>query len=164
MKRFFSVAGISFLAALACASVSKATELGTRATIMPASPEETRHKEDVFTFLQDYFSALAKGEVAKLTAYHPSLTAEQLDLLRDYFTHTVRDLHIRLERVHVQVAANTATVTFYRTDQFIDRPTGRSVKKGIELSTLLVQGPNGWRLPGFDQIAFALVNSKTRNS
>lgn len=164
MKRSFSIAGISFLVILACAGVSRATELGARATIMPASPEEIRHKADVFTFLQDYFSALATGEVAKLTAYHPSLTTEQLDLLRDYFAHTVRDLRIRLEQVRVQVAANTATVTFYRTDQFIDQPTGRPVKKGIELSTMLVQGPSGWRLAGFDQIAFALAWGKTRVS
>jgi hypothetical protein len=94
--------------------------------------------------------------------YHPSLTAEQLDILRDYFAHTIRDLHVRLQNVRVQLAANTARVTFYRTDQFVDQPTGRAVKKGIKLSTMLVQSPSGWRVAGLDQIAFALASSKTR--
>jgi hypothetical protein len=127
-----------------------------RATVIPASAEEARRQEKVFSFLQDYFSALAKGEVAKLTAYHPSLTPDNLETLRDYFAHTIRDLHIHLQDVRVQVVDNTAKFAFYRTDRFIDRPTNRPVEKSIQLSTTLVQGASGWRLAGLDQVAFAL--------
>lgn len=133
-----------------------------RAVVVPASPAEVRKQEAVFVFLQEYFSALAKGEVEKLAAYHPSLTPEQLGILRDYFAHTIRDLHIRLQDVQVQVVANTATVAFSRTDRFIDRPTSRPVEKSIQLSTTLVQGGSGWRLAGLDQVAFALGSNSTR--
>jgi hypothetical protein len=68
-----------------------------RAVVLPASPAEARQQAAVFTFLQEYFSALAKGEVEQLATYHPSLTPEQLGILRDYFAHTIRDLHIRLQ-------------------------------------------------------------------
>ncbi|MGH7966959.1 MAG: hypothetical protein ACRERD_34910 [Candidatus Binatia bacterium] len=132
------------------------------ATVIPASPAEARQQQEVFAFLQEYFSALAKGEVAKLTTYHPSLTPEQLETLRAYFASTIRDLHIRLQDVRVQVTADRALIAFSRTDQFIDRPTGRAVKKSIQLSTMLVQGASGWRLAGLDQVAFALSGSKTR--
>lgn len=133
-----------------------------RAVVVPASPDEARRQEAVFTFLQEYFSALAKGDVEKLAIYHPSLTPQQLDILRDYFAHTIRDLHIRLQDVRIQVLAGTATIAFSRTDQFIDRPTSRPVEKSIQLSMTLVQGGSGWQLAGLDQVAFALAASSTR--
>jgi hypothetical protein len=133
-----------------------------RAIVIPASPEEAHQQAAVFSFLQAYFSALAKGEVENIARYHPSLTPAQLDILRDYFAQTIRDLHIALQQVRVSVVANTATVSFYRTDQFVDRPTNRPVKKGIYLSTTLVQGVNGWQLAGLDQVAFALGQGKKR--
>ena len=133
-----------------------------RAVVVPASPDEARQQAAVFTFLQEYFSALAKGEVEQLATYHPSLTPEQLGILRDYFAHTIRDLHIRLQDVRIRMVANTATVAFSRTDRFIDRPTSRPVEKSIQLSTTLVQGGSGWRLAGLDQVAFALAGSAAR--
>jgi hypothetical protein len=95
--------------------------------------------------------------------YHPALTPEQLGTLRDYFAHTIRDLHIDVRDVRVQLAANTATVTFFRTDRFIDRLTERHIEKSIQLSTVLEYGTNGWRLGGLDQVAFALGN-RTRQA
>jgi len=133
-----------------------------RAVVVPASPDEARQQAAVFAFLQEYFSALAQGEVEKLAVYHPSLTPEQLGVLRDYFAHTIRDLHIRLQGVRVEANANTATVVFYRTDQFIDWPTSRPVEKSIRLSTMLVHNASGWGLGGLDQVAFALVGSAAR--
>lgn len=133
-----------------------------RAVIVPASADEARRQQAVFVFLQEYFSALAKGEVEKLALYHPSLRPEQLDVLRDYFAHTIRDLHIRLQDVRIQIVANMATVAFSRTDRFIDRPTSRPVKKSIQLSTTLVQWGSGWQLAGLDQVAFALAGSAAR--
>jgi len=56
----------------------------------------------------------------------------------------------------VQLAANTATVSFFRTDRFIDRLTERHIEKSIQLSTVLEYGANGWRLGGLDLVAFAL--------
>ncbi|HET7713192.1 MAG TPA: hypothetical protein VFK94_01720, partial [Patescibacteria group bacterium] len=90
--------------------------------------------------------------------YHPTLTSQQLDTLSDYFAHTIRDLHIDVRNVHVQLTANTAIVTFFRTDRFIDRLSGRRIAKSIHLSTALEYDASGWHLGGLDQIAFALVN------
>jgi len=161
MQRSLAIVGLGLLFALSFPGRGMAVSATDRAMVVPASPEELRNREAVFSFLQDYFSALAQGEVEKLTLYHPSLSPEQLGTLRDYFAHTIRDLHIRLEHVRVNVVADRATVAFYRTDTFIDRPTGRSVEKSIELSTRLVQSASGWRLAGVDQIAFALVGNHT---
>ena len=163
MKMSRSLIGAGFLVACSLPGtipVVQAQETQERASIIPASPEEARQQEAVFSFLQTYFSALAKGEVENIARYHPSLTPAQLDILRDYFAQTIRDLHIALQQVRVYVVANTATVSFYRTDLFVDRPTNRPVKKGIYLSTTLVQGVNGWQLAGLDQVAFALGHGK----
>jgi hypothetical protein len=152
----YSLPAFGLLAVLSGSGLASLGWAEERASVLPASPEEAHQQKEVFSFLKDYFSALAQGEVEKLAIYHPSLTPEQLALLRNYFAHTVRDLYIHLQDVHVQVAANTATVAFRRTDRFVDRPTSRPVEKHIRLSTLLVQGANGWRLAGLDQVAFAL--------
>jgi len=152
------------LAVLSCPGLASRGWAEERASVLPASLEEARQQKEVFSFLKDYFSALAQGEVEKLTLYHPSLTSEQLDILREYFAHTIRDLYIQLRDVHVYVAANTATVAFQRTDRFVDRPTSRPVEKHIRLSTMLVQGANGWRLAGLDQIAFVLGDRATHAS
>src|SRR5262245_27608122 len=134
-----------------------AATVSERAVILPASPEDLRRQEAVFAFLHDYFSALAEGQVEKLSLYHPTLTPEQLAILRSYFATTIRDLHISLQHVRVHVVANTAVVDFDRTDTFVDRLTGRPIEKSISLSTTLVHNPTGWSLAGTDQIAFALI-------
>jgi hypothetical protein len=161
MKRLLAVVGIGVILTGVWPAKGTAVMLQERAVIIPASPSETLQKEAVFAFLQEYFSALAAGEVEKLAVYHPSLSPEQLNTLREYFAYTIRDLHIRLDHVRVNVVPGAATITFARTDQFIDRPTGRPVEKSIQLSTMLVQGANGWRLAGTDQVAFALAGNRT---
>lgn len=127
-----------------------------RIAIVAASPEEVRQQAAVFAFLQEYFSALAEGQVDKIATYHPALTPDQLDTLRNYFAHTIRDLHIRLEDVHVQVTSNRADVVFNRTDRFVDQETSRPVKKSAKIKTSLIQNSSGWRMSGSDQIAFLL--------
>jgi hypothetical protein len=127
-----------------------------RIAIIAASPDEARQQATVFTFLREYFSALAQGQVDKIATYHPTLTPQQLDILRNYFAHTIRDLYIRLEDVRVQVMANRAEIVFYRTDRFVDRDTSRPVQKSIRIRTALVQSAAGWQLSGPDQFAFIL--------
>ncbi len=133
-------------------------EVAQRATVTPASLEQASQQGPLFAFLQEYFTSLAQGDVDKLAIYHPALTLPQCDILREYFEHTVRDLHIDLRDVQVHLAANTATVTFFRTDHFVDRATNRHIEKSIRLSTVLVYGGSGWgwHLDGLDLIAFAL--------
>lgn len=137
-------------------------EVGQRATVTAASAEQARQQAPLFTFLQEYFSSLAQGDVNKLAIYHPTLTPQQLDTLHDYFARTVRDLHIDIRDVQVQLVANTATVTFFRTDHFVDRLTQRPIEKSIRLSTVLKYGISGWRLGGLDLVAFALGNRTTQ--
>ena len=127
-----------------------------RIAIIAASPEEARQQAAIFAFLQEYFSALAQGQVDKIAVYHPALTPEQLDTLRNYFAHTIRDLHIRLEDVRVEVSANRAEIAFHRTDRFIDQETSRPIEKSATIKTALVQNSLGWQMGGPDQIAFLL--------
>ena len=149
------------IALLLSASASFA-ERTQPATVTPAVPEHAVQQAPLFTFLQGYFSALATGDVEKLSSYHPTLTPQQLDTLRDYFAYTVQDLQIDVRNVQVQLAANTATITFSRTDRFVDRLSGRRIEKSIRLSTALEYGVGGWHLGGLDQVAFALVNRTTQ--
>ncbi len=126
------------------------------ATVTPASAEQARQQVPLFAFLREYFTALAQGDVEKLALYHPALTVQQRELLREYFAHTVRDLHIDLRDVQVQLTPTAATVTFDRTDHFVDRLTDRRVEKRIRLSTVVEYGGSGWHLDGLNMIAFAL--------
>jgi hypothetical protein len=155
---------VGLLTVLSCSGLVTPGQAQETAIITPASAEEATQNAEVFSFLREYFSALAAGEVAQLTRYHPSLTAEQLTRLHDYFAHTIRDLHIRLQDVRVRVAANTASVTFSRTDRFIDRATGWPVEKSIQLSVPLVQGVSGWQMAGLDQLAFVLNGATAKHS
>jgi hypothetical protein len=133
-------------------------EIAHRATVTPASSAQARQQAPLLAFLQEYFTSLAQGDVERLTSYRPALTGAQRDLLREYFAYTVRDLHIDIRDVQVQLATNTATVTFLRTDHFVDRVTGRQIKKSIRLSAVLEYGGSGWGWPreGLAVIAFAL--------
>lgn len=135
-------------------------EIVQRATVTPASAEQARQQAPLFAFLQEYFTALAQGDVDKLTLYHPTLTSPQREILREYFAHTVRDLHIDIRDVQVQLAAHTATVTFFRTDHFVDRSTNRQIEKSVRLSTVLEYGGSGWgwHPDRLDLLAFALGN------
>jgi len=164
MKRLLASAGLGCVLVFMHPGQGMSQTSAVRATVVPASPAETANQKAVLMFLREYFSALAQGEVEKLTKYHPTLSPEQIDVLRDYFAHTIRDLQIRLDQVQVNVAADTASVAFSRTDTFVDRPTGRRVEKSIQLSTMLVQGAQGWRLAGVDQIAFALAGNRVHIS
>src|SRR5262245_26222933 len=128
-----------------------------RISIIAAAPEEARQHAAVFAFLQEFFSALAQGQLDKVATYYPTLTPEQVATLQTYFAHTIRALHIRLEDVHVQVTADRADVVFNRTDRFVDQETNRPIKKSAKIKTVLVQNSSGWRMSGSDQIAF-LVN------
>jgi hypothetical protein len=128
------------------------------ATVTPASSEQAIQQAPLFAFLQEYFSALAQGDLNKIALYHPALTPQQLSTLHDYFAYTVRDLHIDLRNVQVHIGANTATVAFFRTDRFIDRLTERRIEKSIQLSTVIEYGTNGWQIGGLDLVAFALGN------
>src|SRR5262245_5732857 len=103
--------------------------------IIAAAPEEARQHAAVFAFLQEFFSALAQRQVAKVANYYPTLTPAQVATLQTYFAHTIRDLHIRLEDVHVQVTADRADVVFNRTDRFVDQKTSRPVKKSAKIKT-----------------------------
>ena len=135
-------------------------EISHRATVTPVSSEQARQHAPVFAFLEEYFTALAQGDMDKLARYHPTLTDSQRDALREYFAHTVRDLHIDLRDVQMNLAANTAAVTFVRTDHFVDRATNRAIEKSVRLSTVLEDRGSGWgwHLDGLDQLAFALGN------
>lgn len=157
LRRIFMLVVLPWLGLLVAASASFG-ESALPATVIPASPEQARQQAPLFTFLHEYFSSLAQGDVDKLAVYHPTLTPQQLDTLHDYFAHTVRDLRIDIRDVQAQLVANTATVTFFRTDRFVDRLTGRPVEKSIRLSTVLAYGVGGWRLGGLDLVAFALGN------
>jgi len=139
-------------------------EIMQRATVTPASAEQARQQAPLFAFLQEYFTSLAQGDVEKLALYHPVLTVPQRDILREYFAHTVRDLHIDIRDVQVQLAINTATVTFLRTDHFVDRSTNRQLEKSVRLSTVLDYGDKGWgwHLDGLDLLAFALGNRSSQ--
>jgi hypothetical protein len=156
LRCFSTLALLSCLVVLTVSSASFG-EPTQPATVTAAAPEQAQQQAPLFTFLQGYFSSLAQGEVNKLAQYHPTLTPEQLETLREYFAHTIRDLHIDVRNVQVQLTANIATVSFFRTDRFIDRLTERRIEKSIQLSTVLEYGANGWRLGGLDQIAFALA-------
>lgn len=162
MRMRHTIYGAGLCAVLLGSTPILAGQEQEHAVIIPASPAKSPQQQEMLVFLHDYFSALAMGEVAKLTTSHPTLTPEQLGTLRDYFTYTIRDLHIQLQDVRVRGAANMATVDFYRTDHFIDQPTDRPVTKSIRLSTTLVQSANGWRLAGLDQVAFALAARQVR--
>jgi hypothetical protein len=161
LRRISTFALLPWLIVLVVSSASPG-ESSHPATVTAASPEQAQQQAPLFTFLQAYFSSLAQGEVDKLARYHPTLTPEQLSTLRKYFSHTVRDLHIDVRNVRVQLAANTATVSFFRTDRFIDRLTERRIEKSIQLSTVLEYGANGWRLGGLDLVAFALASRTSR--
>jgi hypothetical protein len=156
---FFCVA-LSF--AFVLSTVASFAERTEPATVTPAVPEQAVQQEPLFAFLRHYFSALAAGDVAKLASYHPTLTPQQLDTLRDYFAYTIQDLRIDVREVQVQLVANTATITFFRTDRFVDRLSGRRIEKSIRLSTALEYGVGGWHLGGLDQVAFALTNHRSQ--
>lgn len=150
------ITSLGLVVSLFSAFTTAHAESVDRIAIIAASPEEARQQAAIFTFLQEYFSALAQGQVDKIAVYHPALTPEQLDTLRNYFAHTIRDLHIRLEDVRVKVTANRADIDFHRTDRFVDQETSRPIEKSAKIKTALVQNSSGWQMGGPDQVAFLL--------
>ena len=160
----YCVIDLGFVISLFVLTVTTPGQAQERVTIIPAFPQEAHQQAAVLSFLHEYFSVLAQGDVTKLALYHPGLTPEQREALSDYFAHTVRDLHISLQDVQVRITANIATVSFNRTDRFVDRLTSRPVEKSIRLLTTLVQDASGWRPVGPDLVMFALDGTDGRTS
>ena len=154
MKKVYCLISAGLVAGLLSSTAPVFAQGADRAEIIAASPSEERKQRAVFGFLEEYFNALALGQVEKLQVFHPDLTPAQLQTLQNYFSNTIRDLHIRLDNVEVDVGARQAKVSFYRTDQFVDRETSRPVEKSISLTATLARGSRGWQLSGEQQYAF----------
>ena len=108
-----------------------------------ASPDD---KTSILTFLREYESTLASGRVEQIVALYGDFDqARQADLQR-YFDELIRDLSVRLDDIHIDVAGDMAKISFDRNDRFQDRQTGRQVEKSIRLARKLERDGLGWRM------------------
>ena len=108
-----------------------------------ATPQDS---ESVQAFLKSYESTLASGRVQEIVKLYVEENHGREAQLNDYFTNVISDLVVRLDDVDITVKGDTATVSFKRTDSFVDRKSRNKVEKSVELDRSLQRDGAGWRI------------------
>ena len=110
--------------------------------------EQDVARAEITAFLDRYRRAIEARDVDTLAAFYIEFPPEQRAAIARFFT-TARDLRVTLEDVDVAVVGDEAIVSYSRTDDFIDVPTGRPMHVMTRPTKLLQRKDAAWRLaPG----------------
>ena len=99
----------------------------------------------ILDFLDRYRRATEARDVDALAALYAAFPREQRVALARYFEN-VRDLRITIDNVDVAVVGDEAVVSFSRTDDFVDVPTGRTLHVSTRLTKTLRRVGGMWKL------------------
>src|SRR5262249_19429751 len=99
---------------------------------------------DLAAFLDEYRRANETGDVVALSAMYTAFPPTQRASLARYFA-TVRDLRVTIDRVEMVVLGEEAVVSYTRTDDFVDVPTGRPEHVGVRVARPPLRVGGRWR-------------------
>jgi TolB-like protein/ketosteroid isomerase-like protein len=109
---------------------------------------EDAGRDEVLAFLERLRTAIEERDLDTLATLYVEFPAEQRAALARYFA-DARDLRVKLADVDVAVSGDEAIVSYTRTDDFVDVPTGRSMHVSGRVTKLLRRAAGRWQLaPG----------------
>jgi len=98
---------------------------------------------EIVAFLDRYRRATEAGDVAALATMYASFTPAQRAALVSYYAN-VRDLRVTIDNVEIAVVGDEAVVSYSRTDDFVDVPTGRPMHVALRVTKTLSRAGGGW--------------------
>jgi len=98
---------------------------------------------EIVAFLDRYRLATEAGDVAALATMYASFTPAQRAALVSYYAN-VRDLRVTIDNVEIAVVGDEAVVSYSRTDDFVDVPTGRPMHVALRVTKTLSRAGGGW--------------------
>ena len=99
---------------------------------------------DLAAFLDEYRRANEKGDVIALSTMYATFPPTQRAGLARYFA-SVRDLRVTIDRVEMVVLGEEAVISYTRTDDFVDIPTGRPEHVSVRVTRVLRRVEGRWR-------------------
>jgi TolB-like protein len=102
-------------------------------------------ERDIVAFLERYRRATEAGDLAALATMYDTFSEAQRAALATYYA-SVRDLRVAIDNVVVAVVGGEAVVSYSRTDDFVDVPTGRPMHVALRVTKNLLQKDGSWVL------------------
>ena len=99
---------------------------------------------DLAAFLDEYRRANEAGDVTALGTMYASFPPSRRARLARYFA-SVRDLRVTIDRVEMVVLGEEAVISYTRTDDFIDVPTGRPEHVSVRVTRTVRRVDGRWR-------------------
>jgi len=94
--------------------------------------------------LDEYRVAHEKGDLDALAALYVTFPASQRESLSQYLK-GIKQLHVELADVKVQLRDHDAAVSYTRRDNFVDKETGEPVSLEVRVTKFLVPEGNTWK-------------------
>ncbi len=101
----------------------------------------------VSEFLEEYRRATEARDVAALGVFYQVFSPEQRAALERYFSE-VYDLRMRIDNIDVAIVGEESVVSYTRTDDFVDVPTGRPHHVSLRVTRRLRREAGVWRFAG----------------
>ena len=98
----------------------------------------------IIALLDAYRRAIEARDVDAVGALYAAFPAAQRDAVERFFA-AARDIRVRIENVDVAVVGSEAVVSFSRTDDFVDVPTGRPQRVTVRLTKRVRRIDGAWR-------------------
>lgn len=144
-------AGIAPQTRLPSAPEPEATSRWLESLLRPSAALAAEAPDDggaILAFLERYRQALAGGDVDGLVPLFAGLTDDQRAAQSRYFAN-VKELQVAIADVDFAVVGDEAIVSYTRTDEFVDKRTGRPMEISVRLTKTLVRSGSEWKLvPG----------------
>ncbi|MGH7893776.1 MAG: DUF4440 domain-containing protein, partial [Candidatus Binatia bacterium] len=105
--------------------------------------EEGVADREIAAFLERYRRATEAGDVAALATMYATFTPAQRAALLGYYA-SVRDLRVTIDNVEVAVVGDEAVVSYSRTDDFVDVPTGHPMHVALRVTKTLARKDGAW--------------------
>ncbi len=102
-------------------------------------------EREIMAFLDRYRQATESGDVAALATMYATFTPAQRAALASYYA-SVRNLRVAIDNVEIVVVGDEAVVSYSRTDDFVDVPTGRPMHVALRVTKTLARRDGAWVL------------------
>lgn len=107
--------------------------------------EAASDEDAIRALLERYRTATEAGDLEALARVYDEYSADTRAAQEQYFS-MVEDLTIEIEDVEMAVIGDEAVVSYTRSDEFVDRQTGRPADVTVRLTKELVRQDGQWRL------------------
>jgi len=113
----------------------------------PLGPVDPATLAEVTALLEDFRTALERGDLDRLEALYAHANEQRREVQRTYLDNA-SGLQVELVEVDVTPHPRGAVATYTRRDRFVDRGTGKEQRLEVRLTRLVVRDGTTWKIGG----------------